>query len=78
MENFALDGLSDEGEAIDEITQILNPVAQGTLRNLLRVWLDFEMRLGKVPVLRRLDLGTFTRNDYMRLLLNLRHERGNL
>ncbi|MBL91407.1 MAG: hypothetical protein CMH56_06285 [Myxococcales bacterium] len=49
-------------------------MAQETLRNLLRVWLDFEMRLGKVPVLRRLDLGTFTRKDYMRLLMNLRQQ----
>ena len=68
------DGLSGEGEAIDEVTESLNPIAQETLRNLLRVWLDFEMRLGKVPVLRRLDLGTFTRDDYLRLLLNLRQQ----
>jgi 3-oxoacyl-[acyl-carrier-protein] synthase-3 len=74
MENFALEGLSGEGEAVDEVTEDLNPIAQATLRNLLRVWLDFEMRLGKVPVLRRLDLGTFTRQDYMRLLLNLRQQ----
>ena len=74
MEDFALEGLSSEGEAIDEVTEALNPIAQETLRNLLRVWLDFERRLGKVPVLRRLDLGTFTREDYMRLLLNLRQQ----
>ena len=37
MENFALEGLSGEGEAVDEVTEELNPIAQETLRNLLRV-----------------------------------------
>lgn len=52
--------------------QVLGEVAQATLRQLLRVWFEFERRLATVPVLRRLDLGTFGRDDYLRLLLNLR------
>jgi len=74
MEDFALEGLSEGVGPVDQVTENLNPIAQETLRHLLRVWLDFERRLGKVPVLRRLDLGTFTRDDYMRLLLNLRQQ----
>ena len=50
----------------------LNPFGQATLRGLMRTWMDFERQLAKVPILRRLDLGTFSLEDYQRLLLNLR------
>jgi hypothetical protein len=50
----------------------LKPISQELLRDLLLVWLDFERRLGKVPILRRLEQGTFTLEDYKMLLLNLR------
>ena len=50
----------------------LSELGQATLRRLVRVWFDFERRLAIVPIVRRLDLGTFTRDDYQRLLLNLR------
>ena len=50
----------------------LNPYAQEALRGLMRTWMDFERQLAKVPILRRLDLGTFTVEDYQRLLFNLR------
>jgi 3-oxoacyl-[acyl-carrier-protein] synthase-3 len=50
----------------------LNPRAQELLRKLLLVWLDFERQLGKVPILKRLEQGTFTVDDYKTLLLNLR------
>ncbi len=50
----------------------LGPLAQETLRHLLRVWLDFERRLSQVPIIRRLEQKTFTPEDYRRLLLNLR------
>lgn len=51
---------------------VLSALGQQTLRRLLRAWFEFERRLGKVPILRRLDAGTFTGDDYRRLLLNLR------
>jgi 3-oxoacyl-[acyl-carrier-protein] synthase-3 len=38
------------------------------------VWQDFEERLAAVPVMRRLDEGTATLDDYMRLLFNLRQQ----
>jgi hypothetical protein len=57
--------------------ELMRPVAlselgQGTLRRLVRAWFEFERRLAIVPIVRRLDLGTFTRDDYQRLLLHLR------
>jgi hypothetical protein len=50
----------------------LNSTAQDLTRELLLVWLDFERHLGKIPIIRRLDQGTFSLTDYKRLLLNLR------
>lgn len=50
----------------------LAPIAQQCLRGLMRVWFDFERRLAKVPIVRRLEIGTFTREDHLALLRNLR------
>ena len=55
-----------------ERPDVLTEVGQETLRRLLRVWFDFERRLAKVPIVRRLDLGQFDLGDYQNLLLNLR------
>jgi hypothetical protein len=55
-----------------ERPDVLTEVGQETLRRLLRVWFDFERRLAKVPIVRRLDLGQFDLNDYQNLLLNMR------
>lgn len=51
---------------------VLSELGQQTMRCLLRAWFEFERRLGKVPIIRRLDTGVFTIDDYRRLLLNLR------
>ena len=48
--------------------------AQDALRRLLRVWIGFERDLVTVPLLRRLDLGTYTLADHRRLLVNLRQQ----
>ena len=60
--------------AADEISRpaALTEIGQATLRRLMREWFRFERLLSGVPIIRRLDLGTFTRSDYQRLLLNLR------
>lgn len=55
-----------------ERPDVLTPLGQETLRRLMRSWFDFERRLGAVPILRRLDIGTFTREDHLALLRNLR------
>ena len=43
-----------------------------TLRDLLVVWLEFERRLNRVPIIRRLEQGNFSKTDYLTLLRNLR------
>lgn len=52
--------------------EVLTDTGQEALRRLLRIWFDFERRLSRVPIIQRLDRGTFTLDDYQRLLLNLR------
>ncbi|GAA5202711.1 iron-containing redox enzyme family protein [Microbacterium jejuense] len=41
---------------------------------LAEVWADLEDHLAQVPILRRLDEGTVTLDDYLRLLFNLRQQ----
>ena len=53
---------------------VLNPHAQVCLQHLLRVWLGFERDLSKVPLLRRIDLGTFTVEDHQVFLRNIRQQ----
>ena len=53
---------------------ILNPHAQVCLQQLLRVWLGFERDLSKVPLLRRIDLGTYTAEDHQIFLRNIRQQ----
>ncbi len=55
-----------------ERPDVLTELGQETLRRLIRVWFDFERRLAKVPIVKRLDLGQFNLEDYQALLLNLR------
>jgi hypothetical protein len=52
----------------------LPELAQATLRRLLRVWFEFERRLARTPIIQRLEQGTFTPEDYLALLLNLRQQ----
>lgn len=60
-----------ESLALDR-PDVLTNLGQDTLRRLIRVWFEFERRLAKVPIVRRLDLGQFNLGDYQKLLLNLR------
>jgi pyrroloquinoline quinone (PQQ) biosynthesis protein C len=55
-------------------TSDLSPLAQSTLRDLISVWLKFELDLPKVPIIKRLYAGHFTSEDYLRLLKNLRQQ----
>lgn len=50
----------------------LCPEGQLIVRDLLSAWLEFERLLNRVPIIRRLEQGTFTREDYLTLLRNLR------
>jgi hypothetical protein len=55
-----------------ERPEVLSEIGQQTLRRLIRAWFEFERRLAKVPIVRRLDTGSFTAEDYRNLLLHLR------
>ncbi len=50
------------------------PAGGSLLERLGDVWLELEHHLAKVPVLQRLDDGTVTLEDYLRLLFNLRQQ----
>jgi len=45
-----------------------------TVLELERVWADFDRRLAQVPLVRRIDDGTATLDDYRLLLVNLRQQ----
>ncbi len=48
------------------------PSSAYLLRNLALVWLEFERKLQSVPLIRKLNRGEFTLEDYKALLRNLR------
>ena len=45
---------------------------ESLMRDLALVWLDFERRLSQVSIIRRLEHGNFSLDDYRTLLCNLR------
>ncbi|RFB01455.1 iron-containing redox enzyme family protein [Parvularcula marina] len=49
-------------------------LTQSVMRRLALVWIDFEGRLEQVPIIRRLNAGRFTLEDYRALLLDLRQQ----
>jgi 3-oxoacyl-[acyl-carrier-protein] synthase-3 len=49
-----------------------NGASAELLRQLMLVWLTFERELRSVPIIRRLNQGNFTVEDYQALLRNLR------
>ncbi|MFN8051809.1 MAG: hypothetical protein U0Q22_10255 [Acidimicrobiales bacterium] len=57
----------DFGAGGSEVTQYL-------ANELELVWSDFEKRLDEVPLIRRVEDGTVTLDDYRELLLNLRQQ----
>lgn len=44
------------------------------VRQLVRVWIDFEQKLARVPVIHKLYQGKFTMNDYKSLMGNIRQQ----
>jgi 3-oxoacyl-[acyl-carrier-protein] synthase-3 len=49
-------------------------VVRWTVLELAEVWAGFERRLRQVPVVRRIETGSATIDDYRRLLVNLRQQ----
>ena len=58
--------------AVIEEDPTLNENAQALMRQLLLVWLEFERRLGRIPIVHRLEQGNFAIDDYRTLLYNIR------
>lgn len=54
--------------------QVLTPAGQACLQRLMRIWFRFERDLNSVPLIRRLEEGSFDAEDYRRLLLHLRQQ----
>lgn len=52
----------------------LNEQAQECLQQLMRIWFDFERNLNRVAIIKRLEHGNFNREDYLKLLINLRQQ----
>jgi 3-oxoacyl-[acyl-carrier-protein] synthase-3 len=72
----------DPADALDAIRRSplgpLPPEATGTTqwlwRELALVWADFERRLDAIPIVRHIEDGTITVDQYRDLLLNLRQQ----
>lgn len=51
-----------------------NPVTEWLVRQLAQVWIDFETRLLKVPIITRMHEGKLSLDDYKLLLRDLRQQ----
>jgi 3-oxoacyl-[acyl-carrier-protein] synthase-3 len=51
-----------------------DPTVNRAFTELAGVWAELELALGRVPVIRRIEDGTATLEDYRRLLVNLRQQ----
>jgi 3-oxoacyl-[acyl-carrier-protein] synthase-3 len=57
-----------------ELHRTNDPLAQELIRELAMVWFEFEDRLQRVPIVKKLFEGRFTLEDYRTLLFNLRQQ----
>lgn len=53
---------------------VLTQLGQSCLQALLKVWLDFDIALNNVAIVKRLELQRLSEEDYQKLLLNLRQQ----
>ncbi len=53
---------------------VISELAQECLRRLMTTWFEFERDLNKVPIVKRLNSGTFSKDDYEALLKTLRQQ----
>jgi hypothetical protein len=53
---------------------VLTPLGQSCLQSLLKVWLDFDLAITQVPIVKRLEQSRLSLEDYQKLLLNLRQQ----
>jgi 3-oxoacyl-[acyl-carrier-protein] synthase-3 len=57
-----------------ELLTSSDPLAEELVRELALVWFEFEDRLRRVPIVKKLYEGRFTIADYQALLFNLRQQ----
>lgn len=57
-----------------QLSKTSDPLAQTLVRELAGVWFDFDDRLQRVPIVKKLYDGRFTVEDYKALLFNLRQQ----
>lgn len=57
-----------------QITTEGKPLQEWLVRGLTSVWVDFETKLRKTPIIQKIYDGTITLDDYRLLLLNLRQQ----
>lgn len=55
-------------------SHVLTSTGQACLQSLLKVWFDFDLALSKVSIVKRLEQGRLSHEDYQKLLLNLRQQ----
>lgn len=53
---------------------VLTERGKSCLQVLLKVWFDFDLALTKVPIVKRLEQGKLSLDDYQNLLLNMRQQ----
>ena len=51
-----------------------NPTSEWLIRQLSQIWIDFETKLLKVPIVGKIHAGTLTLDDYKLLLMDLRQQ----
>src|SRR5262249_35788335 len=64
----------DDAAPSPGITTSGDPLAQALVRQLARVWFDFDAQLKQAPIVARLNAGQLTLEDYKALLFNLRQQ----
>jgi 3-oxoacyl-[acyl-carrier-protein] synthase-3 len=72
-------GTGSQSEAIfrtqpPQLQTTKNALAEELVRELATVWFDFEDKLRRVPIVKKLYDGVFTMADYRALLFNLRQQ----
>lgn len=62
------------GSPLGAPTDDLTDVGKWLWEELAFIWMDFDERLSRVPIVQRLENGSLTVEDYQELLLNLRQQ----
>ena len=75
-------GEAQETSFVTEAREVKSPkininqtdYSEWLIRQLTRTWIDFENRLNKIPIVKKIYGGTLAKEDYMLLLNDLRQQ----